>query len=74
MASAAAGVPLSSGTAAKTSYLPRALTTRRHSRWVVVASQPGSAAGSRSFSLASCSTRPSQTVCPTSSMSAPPSW
>jgi hypothetical protein len=41
---------------------------RRHSRLVAVASQPGSAAGSRS--LGNCSTSDSHTVCPTSSASA----
>jgi hypothetical protein len=54
------------------SDLRAAVTTRRHSRCVVVASHPGSAAGSRS--LPSCSTSSSHTFCATSSRSELPSW
>ena len=54
------------------SDLRAAVTTRRHSRCVVVASHPGSAAGSRS--LPSCPTSSSHTFCPTSSRSDVLSW
>ena len=49
-------------------WFPGRVQDRRHSRRVVVASQPGSAAGSRT--LSSWSTKCSQTVWPTSSASA----
>jgi hypothetical protein len=60
-----------SGECRRASRFRAACRTRPHSRWVVVASQPGSAAGSRSD--ASWPTNRIQTLWPTSSASARPS-
>ncbi len=64
------GMSSASTASPRASCLRAALSTRPHSRRVVVASQPGSAAGSRMN--ASWSTSRSQTLCPTSSASAGP--